>query len=214
MSGSFEGVIRFAPGQRALTLPAVNSGRQSLPVRDAIPKRSMSPAELKLFEQTFLPYTSAAYNLARWITGNDQDAQDVVQEAFLRAVRFFGGFRGDNSKAWFLTIVRNTACSSLQRSHGPDLMTSLDPEIHDVEDGSPDPETDLLRSVAAEEIRSALERLPIEFREVIILRELEGLSYKEIADVAGVPMGTVMSRLARARRRLRQILIDRGAKED
>jgi RNA polymerase sigma factor (sigma-70 family) len=173
----------------------------------------MDPAELKRFERTFLPHMSAAYNLARWLTRTDQDAEDVVQEAYLRAVRFFEGFRGGSSKAWFLAIVRNAAYSWLQRSqaHGPTV--SFDAQTHDVEDGSQGPELELLQSATRQDLLAALESLPVEFREALVLRELEGLSYKEIAEVGGLPIGTVMSRLARARRNLRQILIERGVKE-
>jgi len=174
----------------------------------------MDPSELKRFERTFLPHMSAAYNLAHWLTRSDQDAEDVVQEAYLRAVRFFGGFRGGNSKAWFLTIVRNAAYSWLQRSQAHGLTTPFDELIHDVEDGSPGPELELLQSATRQDLLEALESLPVEFREALVLRELEGLSYKEIAEVSGLPIGTVMSRLARARRNLRQFLIDRGAKEE
>lgn len=174
----------------------------------------MDPAQLKAFEQTFLPYMSAAYNLARWLTGSDQDAQDVVQEAYLRAVRFFGGYRGGNSKAWFLTIVRHTAYSWLHRSQGHEPTTSFDVEVHDIEDKSQDPEMELLQSATKQDLQAALDRLPVEFREALVLREMEELSYKAIAEVSGLPIGTVMSRLARARRKLRELLIDRGPKED
>jgi len=173
----------------------------------------MDPTQLEGFEQTFLPYMSAAYNLARWLTGSDQDAQDVVQESYLRALRFFGGFRGANSKAWFLTIVRNTGYSWLQRSQGQGLTTPLDEQVHDIEDQSQGPEMELLQSATRQDLMAALDRLPVDFRETLVLRELEGLSYKEIADVIGLPIGTVMSRLARARQRLRQALSDRSPKE-
>jgi RNA polymerase sigma-70 factor (ECF subfamily) len=137
----------------------------------------------------------------------------VVQEAYLRAVRFFAGFRGGSSKAWFLTIVRNAAYTWLQRSQAHGLTTSLDAEMHDVADGAQSPEMDLLQSATRQDLLRALESLPVEFREALVLRELEGLSYKEIAEVGGVPIGTVMSRLTRARQRLRQVLTDRGRKE-
>ena len=174
----------------------------------------MGPTELKKFERTFLPHMSAAYNLARWLTRSHQDAEDVVQEAYLRAVRFFGGFRGGSSKAWFLTIVRNAAYSWLQRSQAQGPITLFDEQIHDVEDTNPGPEMELLQNATRKDLLEALGSLPVEFREALVLRELEGLSYKEIAEVDGVPIGTVMSRLARARRNLRQCLIDRGAKEE
>ena len=174
----------------------------------------MDPSELKRFERTFLPHMSAAYNLARWLTRSDQDAEDVVQEAYLRAVRFFGGFRGGNSKAWFLTIVRNAGYSWLQRSRAQGPTTPFDAEMHDIEDTSQGPELDLLQRATQQDLQAALESLPVEFREALVLRELEGLSYKEIAEVSGLPIGTVMSRLTRARLKLRRFLIDRGTKED
>jgi len=174
----------------------------------------MDSIELKNFERTFLPYMSAAYNLARWLTRSEQDSEDIVQEAYLRAVRFFGSFRGGNSKAWFLTIVRNTAYTCLERSQGQELTTSFDEEIHDIEDRSQGPEMELLQRATRQDLLEALESLPVAFREALVLRELEGLSYKEIADVSGLPIGTVMSRLTRARRKLRRFLSDRGRKED
>jgi RNA polymerase sigma-70 factor (ECF subfamily) len=129
-------------------------------------------------------------------------------------VRFFGGFRGDNSKAWFLTIVRNTGYTWLQRSQAQQLSTSFDEDVHDIEDRSQDPEIEMLQNATRQDLLAALDSLPVEFREALVLRELEGLSYKEIAQVSGLPIGTVMSRLTRARRKMRQFLIDRGAKED
>ena len=123
----------------------------------------MDPALLKAFEQTLLPHMNAAYNLARWLTGSDQDAEDVVQEAYLRAVRFFAGFRGGNSKAWFLAIVRNTGYTWLRRSQGQERTTAFDSEIHDVEDTSQDPETALLQRATRQDLLAALESLPVEF---------------------------------------------------
>ncbi len=161
-------------------------------------------SDVARFEQTVLPHLDAAYNLARWLTRNDTDAADVVQEAFLRALKFFGGFRGGDTRAWLLTIVRNACYTWLRRNRVNELATPFDEETHSVE--SDDPETILLEGADREMLRQALEALPVEFREVVILRELEGLSYKEIAGVADVPVGTVMSRLARARKRLRLVL--------
>jgi RNA polymerase sigma-70 factor (ECF subfamily) len=149
----------------------------------------------------------AAYNLARWLTRNDADAADVVQEGFLRALRFFGDFRGGDTRAWLLTIVRNACYTWLRRNRVNELATPFDEEAHSGE--SDDPETLLLEGADREMLRDALETLPAEFREVLILRELEGLSYKKIAGIADVPMGTVMSRLARARKRLRLYLTAR-----
>jgi RNA polymerase sigma-70 factor (ECF subfamily) len=163
-------------------------------------------AELARFEQVVLPHLAAAYNLARWITGNDHDAEDVVQESYLRALRFFGGFRGENSRPWLLTIVRNTCFTWLRQNRFSELSTELDEEIHASETEPGNPESMLLAAAQSEMVRKAIEELPPEFREVIILREMEDLSYKEIAAIASIPVGTVMSRLARARSRLQELL--------
>src|SRR5207245_9453908 len=123
------------------------------------------------------PQQSAAYNPARWLSGSGQDAEDVVQEAYLRAVRFFGGFRGGNRKAWFLTIVRNAGYNWLQRTRAQGPTIPFDAEIHDVEDRRQGPEIKLLQSATRQTLLEALEGLPVEFREALVLRELEGLSY-------------------------------------
>jgi len=165
-------------------------------------------SDVARFEQAVLPHLDAAYNLARWLTRNDADAADVVQESFLRALRFFGGFRGGDTRAWLLTIVRNASYTWLRRNRVHELAaTPFDEEVHSGE--SDDPETILLEGADTEMLGQALEALPVEFREVVILRELEGLSYKKIAGIADVPVGTVMSRLARARKRLRLFLTSR-----
>ena len=153
-----------------------------------------------------MPHLDAAYNLARWLTRNEHDAQDVVQDAFLRAFKYFGGFHGGNSRSWLLSIVRNTAYTWLQKNRKQELATVFDEEIHDIEDTASNPEVLLLNNSDQQEIRRAVEQLPVEFREVMILRELEGMSYKEIAEMTDVPIGTVMSRLARARKQLQQSL--------
>jgi RNA polymerase sigma-70 factor (ECF subfamily) len=158
----------------------------------------------KLFEQMVMPHLDAAYNLARWLAGNDQDAQDVAQEATLRAFKFFGGFRGDNARAWLLSIVRNTFYTWLRKNRPQEKTVSIDDETLEIEDSSanaqPAPFAD------ADAIRRAIAELPVEFREIVILREMEGFNYKEIAELAEVPIGTVMSRLARARKLLRKRL--------
>ena len=163
-------------------------------------------AELARFEQAVLPHLGAAYNLARWITGNDHDADDVVQESYLRALKFFGGFRGENSRPWLLTIVRNTCFTWLRQNRFSELTTELDEEIHYMEQTAENPESILLAAARSEMVRKAIEELPPEFREVIVLREMEDLSYKEIAIIASIPVGTVMSRLARARAKLQDLL--------
>jgi RNA polymerase sigma-70 factor (ECF subfamily) len=150
-----------------------------------------------------LPHLDAAYNLARWLTRNEHDADDVVQETFLRAYKFFDDFYGTDGRTWLLAIVRNTCFTWLRKNRSGELATSFDEEIHSGESAAENPEEVLIENADRHHLREVLEELPAEFREAIVLRELEGLSYKEIADVAGVPVGTVMSRLARARDRLK-----------
>jgi RNA polymerase sigma-70 factor (ECF subfamily) len=159
------------------------------------------------FEELIMPHLDAAYNLARWLTRNEHDAEDVVQDAFLRAFKFFAGFRGGNSRSWLLSIVRNTSYTWLQKNRKQDLV--FDEKTHDVEDTAANPEVLLLKHADREAVLQAMEELPVEFREVTILRELEEMSYKEIAEVTDVPLGTVMSRLARARKQLQTCLTKR-----
>jgi RNA polymerase sigma-70 factor (ECF subfamily) len=157
------------------------------------------------FEQQLLPHLDAAFNLARWLTRNDHDAEDVVQEAFLRAYRFFPSFRGGDPRAWLLTIVRNACWTWLRANRAREVATALE-DAEEPADAAVSAEEDLVRRADGARLRRALDELPGEFREVIVLRELEELSYREIAEVAGVPVGTVMSRLARGRRRLQTAL--------
>ena len=160
----------------------------------------------KLFEQTVLPHLDAAYNLARWLAGNDHDAQDVAQEASLRAFRFFGSFRGENARAWLLTIVRNTFYTWLRKNRPAEKTVEINDETLDIEDVSANAESVNTPFADADAVRRAIAALPVEFREIVILREMEGFSYKEIAELADVPIGTVMSRLARARKLLQKHL--------
>jgi RNA polymerase sigma-70 factor (ECF subfamily) len=152
---------------------------------------------------------NAAYNLARWLAGNDSDAQDVVQEAYLRAFKFLNGFRGGDSRSWLLRIVRNAFYDWLKRNRREETGMQFDEEIHSADDETAMPDTLLLEKADHELVRKAIEDLPCEFREILVLRELEGFSYKEIADIAELPLGTVMSRLARAREHLRTLLVER-----
>ena len=155
-----------------------------------------------------MPNLDAAYNLARWLAGNDHDAADIAQEACVRAFRYIGGFRGGSSRSWLLTIVRNTACTWLKKNR-PQAIVSIDEnELEEIEDTNR--AVDSFHDVDANVLRAALEALPLEFREALVLRELEGFSYKEIAEVADVPVGTVMSRLARARRQLQNHFAQKG----
>jgi RNA polymerase sigma-70 factor (ECF subfamily) len=158
------------------------------------------------FERVVLPHLDAAYNLARWITRNDHDAQDVVQEALLRAYRFFDGLRGSGAKPWLLAIVRNSCLSWLQVNRPADLSGFDDRVVETLASEEPGPETQAMRAFDRRILNEAIAALPAQFREVLVLRELEDLSYKEIAHVADVPIGTVMSRLARARQLLAESL--------
>jgi len=158
------------------------------------------------FEEVVLPHLDAAFNYARWLTKNEADAEDVVQDAYVRALRFFSSLRDEDARAWLLTIVRNTWYGRFPRRAGAAVMTMVEEDADNRADGSLDPEAQLIQQQTVEHVRRALETLPTDFREVLVLRELEGLSYKEIAAIVGTPLGTVMSRLARARERLADVL--------
>ncbi len=167
--------------------------------------RTMDPArKLALFEQTVLPHLNSAWNLSRWLTRNGQDAEDIVQQSFLKAFDSFETFQGngiDEARAWVLTVVRNT-CFTWLRKKGEQPLVEFDEQLHSLGDPTADGESILLNRAALNSLKGCIEGLPAEFREAIVLRELEELSYKEISDIARVPVGTVMSRLARARKRL------------
>ena len=158
------------------------------------------------YEEALLPHLDAAYNLARWLTRDERDAEDVVQEACLRALKHFGAFKGGDARPWLLAIVRNTYYTSIQRNRLQETMTPFDEEQDTHVSEAPDPEMLLLQETDKQLVRRALRKLPTEFLEVIVLREFEELSYQQIADLIQIPLGTVMSRLARARRRLAQIV--------
>jgi RNA polymerase sigma-70 factor (ECF subfamily) len=162
------------------------------------------------FERTIMPHTDAAYNLARWLSGNEHDAQDVLQEAYIRAFRFLDGLRGSDARAWLLRIVRNVFYDWLQKNRPKQAAAAFDEKLLESEPDPSTPATILALKNDAQLVRKAIEDLPVEFREVMVMRELESLSYKEIAVIADVPVGTVMSRLARAREQLRVALHSRG----
>jgi RNA polymerase sigma factor (sigma-70 family) len=166
------------------------------------------PSKQARFEQAVMPHLDAAYNLARWLTRDEHDAEDVVQEAYLRAFRFFDGFHGGDGRSWLLAVVRNTCYTWLRRNRPPAPPVAFDESVHAADDAF-NPETLFLQGAARELLREELGELPSEFREVVVLRELEGLSYKEIAAVTEAPLGTVMSRLARGRGLLRARLARR-----
>ena len=166
------------------------------------------------FENQILPLMSEAYNLARWMMKNEPDARDVVQDAYLKAFRHFGSFHGDSGRAWLLRIVRNVCYDALRARDSQRNIVSLDEETAaEVPDSKPAPNVLAIQNSTKLRIREALEALPLEFKTVIILREFDGCSYKEISDIAGVPVGTVMSRLARARRQLAALLQEEGENE-
>ena len=172
---------------------------------------------LTRFEQSVLPHLDAAYNLARWLTRNDHDAEDVVQEAFTRALRYFDRMKGSEARPWLLAIVRNTCFTWLEKNRPSDLVALDDvgPLAADVETVGHDsaaesnPEVIVLQSANRKLVNQALDELPVGYREVIVMREIEDLSYKEIASIAGIPMGTVMSRLSRGRELLKRAIENR-----
>jgi RNA polymerase sigma-70 factor (ECF subfamily) len=162
--------------------------------------------DLPNFEQAVLPHLDAAYNLARWLTRNEQDAQDIVQEAYLRALRFFPAYRGGDARSWIMKIVRNT-CYTWSHQNRPRIgAIEFDENLFLPDSRDPNPEEVALQNDSGALVRKALEKLPTHFREVLVLRELDGMSYKEIAEVTGMPLGTVMSSLSRARGGLRRAL--------
>src|ERR1700724_453065 len=160
------------------------------------------------FEEVVLPHLDAAFNYARWLTKNQADAEDVVQDASVRALRFFSSLRGEDARAWLLTIVRNTWYGRVPRRARSVGMTvaDADADADNRADASLDPEAQMIQQQTVEQVRRAFETLPTDFREVLGLRELEGVSYKGIAAIVGIPRGTVMSRRARARERLTGVL--------
>ena len=158
------------------------------------------------FEEAVLPHLRAAFNLASWLTRDDADAEDVVQEAYLRAFKHFGSFHGGDARPWLLTIVRNTCYTWMRQNRAPELQSDFDEALKVATEDHLNPEALLVKEAGSELLRQALESLPAEFREVIVLREFEELSYKQIAKVASIPVGTVMSRLARARKGLQKML--------
>jgi RNA polymerase sigma-70 factor (ECF subfamily) len=158
------------------------------------------------FERAMLPHLDAAYNLARWLTGNAHDAEDAVQDACVRALSFFDSFRGEDGRAWLLTIVRNTCYDWMRKNRRSAVLAVDQEELEAAPDASPSPEAEQLRKADGVWLQAGLEALPAEYREALVLRELEGMSYRQIAQITGTPMGTVMSRLARGRKRLETVL--------
>ena len=165
---------------------------------------------MPILPKTLLEHLDAGYNLARWLTRNDNDAKDILQEAFLRALKYSDSFRGNHHRAWFLKIVRNTAYTWLKNKS---LFIAFDEEIAEIENDPPTPETYLLKSAEATFVGKALESMAVEFREILILREMEDLSYEEISQTLDIPIGTVMSRLSRARKQIAILLKDQRSQK-
>jgi RNA polymerase sigma-70 factor (ECF subfamily) len=170
------------------------------------PERRLSSQEQERFNERVLVHLDAAHNLARYLLRDPHQAEDAVQEAFLRAIRHFDSFRGTDGRAWLLSIVRNSCYTQLRRRRPEGQKVEFDEALHSPQEESSGPEADLASTITSESLREGFNRLAAEYREVLVLRELEGLSYKEIAQVAGVPIGTVMSRMARGRKQLLRAL--------
>ena len=171
----------------------------------------LDPEEWLRFEQLVLPHVDAAFNFSRWLLRSRADAEDAAQEALLRACRFFRGFHGGDGRAWLLQIVRNTCYSWLEKNRPRELMVEFNEELHQQPVATP--ESIAIAVEGRERLTRALETLPPRYRELLVLRELEGCSYKEISAIASIPLGTVMSSLSRARRQLHSALINPGCEE-
>jgi RNA polymerase sigma-70 factor, ECF subfamily len=178
-----------------------------------LPRLSKIPPSRERFEDVVLPHLDAAYRLARWLVRNEHDAEDVVQEASLRAFRYFQTFTGGNGRAWFLRIVRNT-CQGWHGKRSRSAADVFDEEQHSATWPATDPERLLLQTDTASAIERAIKALPDRSRELLVLRELEGLSYRQLADTLGIPIGTVMSSLSRARQAFRRALADDSRPSD
>jgi RNA polymerase sigma factor (sigma-70 family) len=177
-----------------------------------------SSTKEKRFQVMMLPHLDSAFNLARWLTRSHHDAEDIVQEAYLRAFKFFDGFHGEDGRAWLLSIVRNTFCTWYQQNKTESQSTEFEEELHTIkaEDSAAtqyaddNPEALLIQKDSQRQLQQALEVVSVEFREVMVMRELEDLSYKQIAGIIGIPIGTVMSRLGRGRKQLAEILASKN----
>ncbi len=159
-------------------------------------------SNLETFERTMMPHFNAAFNLARWLTRNQQDAEDIVQESYLRAYRFFDGFKGGDGKGWLMAVVRNTFLTWASHAKGESQTVAFDEAVHDRGREEASVETRLVGDAAVGSLRDCVQALQTEYREVLVMRELEDMSYREIAEATAIPLGTVMSRLSRARKLL------------
>jgi RNA polymerase sigma-70 factor (ECF subfamily) len=167
--------------------------------------------EVSGFAEEMLRHLDAAFNLARWLVRNSDDAEDIVQDAYLRVFRYSAGFRGGDARAWLLRIVRNTSYAWLQKNRARQPATEFDEGMHGA-DGATDPETLMLQTVDRQLVEQTIRALPVRYREILVLRELQGLTYKEISEVVGVPIGTVMSSLSRARAQFRELFTEGESK--
>jgi RNA polymerase sigma-70 factor (ECF subfamily) len=173
----------------------------------------VDPELVNRFRKQALCHLDEAYNLARWLTKNRHDAEDIVQEASLRALRGFANFRGQDGRAWLLTIVRNTCYTWMKQRRNQDVHMDAGGDVETMQSDQPDPHLALSLTIETEQLRGAIEELPPEFREVVVLKDLQGLSYRQIAEIIEVPIGTVMSRLSRGRQRLTEKLcVQKGAR--
>lgn len=160
------------------------------------------------FEDKMLPHLNAAYTLARWLTGNVQDAEEAVQDAYLRALRFFDNYRGGDGRAWLLQIVRNTCYSQLRKKIPHSSDAEFDEEIHAHDYACSTPETIAIKSADSAMVRKAIEELPVRYREIVILREIEGMSYSDMGKILNESLGNIRTMLFRARQRLKKRLIE------
>jgi RNA polymerase sigma-70 factor, ECF subfamily len=200
--------------RRCAVMENERKGDKIINAVDAEPRGMNDQDRRTRFENQMLPLMSDAYNLARWFMKNEPDARDAVQDAYLKAFRYFESFHGGSSRAWLLRIVRNVCYDALRGRDSQQTIISLDEETAaEVPDSKPSPNSLAIQNSTKLRIRGALEALPLQFKTVIILREFDGCSYKEISDIAGVPVGTVMSRLSRARRQLAILLQEEGENE-
>jgi RNA polymerase sigma-70 factor (ECF subfamily) len=190
------------------------------PGKIAAPNRTLCLAKddrKRQFELLALPHLDAAFNLARWLAGSPSDAEDVVQEAYLRAYRYFDSFQGGNFRVWLLSIVRNSFINWVKENRSGRLLFQAEPAGSETEtmwaQRPRDPEALLLDSIDSQTLETLMQRLPVEYREVLLLREVEDLAYKEIAAITATPIGTVMSRLSRARLALRALWLGADSRE-
>jgi len=197
-NGSIDGRIASGPG-----------------TRDRASNAEIDEASrLKLFEEIILPHLNAAYNLARWLTRNEDDAQDVVQEAYLRAFRFFDGYKGGDGKSWLLAVVRNTCFTWLRHEQREMTNEPFDETAHSSNRQASSQEEKLVDASEMTVLRNCIEMLPLDFREVLVMRELEEMSYRQISAITCLPIGTVMSRLSRARKRLGECACGSKVRDD